>query len=93
MDERDAAMIAKHFSLTTVRVDLSDGTTRRSPRQAALRALPGLTRGPRPEDPIQIRRPLAKLSRGSRMATLYFLANGLDYLVDSRPATRRAKAK
>jgi NAD+ synthase len=81
-DERDAATIAKHFSLATVRVDLSDVYDATiAAAQAAVRALPGLTRGTKPDDPIQARRPLANVKPRLRMTTLYFLANGLDYLV------------
>jgi NAD+ synthase len=81
-DERDAAMIAKHFSLTTVRVDLSDVYDATiAAAHAAVHALPGLTAGTKPDDPIQARRPLANVKPRLRMTTLYFLANGLDYLV------------
>ena len=81
-DERDAAMIAKHFSLPTVRVDLSDAYDATiAAAQAVVQALPGLTRGPKPDDPIHARRPLANVKPRLRMTTLYFLANGLDYLV------------
>ncbi len=40
-DERDAAIVARHFSLLTVRVDLSDAyDTMIAAAQAALQALP-----------------------------------------------------
>jgi NAD+ synthase len=81
-DERDAAMIAKHFALTSVRVDLSqayDATI--AAAQAALQTLPEQTRAPRPADPIRVRLPLANVKPRLRMTTLYFLANSLDYLV------------
>ena len=81
-DERDAEMVAAHFSMTTVRVDLSqayDATL--AAAQAALKALPGQTRGLKPADPIRVRLPLANVKPRLRMTTLYFLANSLDYLV------------
>jgi len=81
-DEQDAEMLAAHFSMTTVRVDLSqayDATL--AAAQAALQALPGETRGLKPVDPIRGRLPLANVKPRLRMTTLYFLANSLDYLV------------
>ena len=81
-DERDAEMIAAHFSMTTVRVELSqayDATL--AAAQAALQALPRQTRGLKPVDPIRARLPLANVKPRLRMTTLYFLANSLDYLV------------
>lgn len=81
-DERDAVMIAKHFSLTTVRVDLSPSyDTVIAAGQAALQMLPGQALAPKPADPIGVRRPLANVKPRLRMTTLYFLANSLDYLV------------
>jgi NAD+ synthase len=81
-DERDAETVAKHFSLTTVRVDLSQSyDTMIAAAQAALQTLPGPTRGAKPVDPIRVRLPLANLKPRLRMTTLYFLANSLGYLV------------
>ena len=81
-DERDAVITAKHFALTTVRVDLSEAyDTTIAAAQAALQALPEQTRAPRPADPIRVRLPLANVKPRLRMTTLYFLANSLDYLV------------
>ena len=81
-DERDAGMIARHFSLTTVRVDLSEAyNTTIAAAQVGLQTLPGQTRGPKPTDPIRVRLPLANVKPRLRMTTLYFLANSLDYLV------------
>ena len=81
-DERDAAMVAQHFSLITIRVDLSDvyDATLAS-AQAALHALPEQLRGPRPTDPIRARLPLVNIKPRLRMTTLYFLANSMEYLV------------
>ena len=81
-DESDAGIVARHFSLTTVRVDLSAAyDTTIAAAQAALLALPEQTRGPKPSDPIRVRLPLANVKPRLRMTTLYFLANSLDYLV------------
>jgi NAD+ synthase len=81
-DERDAATIAKHFALATIRVDLSQTyDTMIAAAQAALQTLPGQTRGGKPADPIRSRLPLANIKPRLRMTTQYFLANSLDYLV------------
>ncbi len=81
-DERDAAAVAKHFSLITIRADLSDAyDTTIAAAHAAEQALPGAMRDRPGDDPIRSRRPLANLKPRLRMAALYFLANRLDYLV------------
>lgn len=81
-DERDAGTIARHFALTTVRVDLSDAyDTAIAAAQAGLQTLPEQTRGPKRTDPIRARLPLANVKPRLRMTTLYFLANSLEYLV------------
>jgi NAD+ synthase len=81
-DERDAAAIAKQFSLTTVRVDLSKTyDTAIVDAQAALHSLPPHVRGAKPSDPIRARLPLANIKPRLRTTTLYFLANSLEYLV------------
>jgi NAD+ synthase len=81
-DEVDAAMIAKHFSLLTVRVDLSDvydATV--AAAQATAPMLPAPAHRPAADDPSRARRPLANVKPRLRMTMLYFLANHLDYLV------------
>jgi NAD+ synthase len=81
-DEQDAALIAKHFSLTSVRVDLSgvyDAAI--GALMPAVQSLPPNLRGTAPDDPIQARRPLANVKPRLRMTALYFLANRFDYLV------------
>jgi NAD+ synthase len=81
-DERDAEMVATHFALTTVRVDLSEAyDTTLASAQSALQSLPEFLRGARPADPMRARLPLANIKPRLRMTTLYFLANSLDYLV------------
>jgi NAD+ synthase len=81
-DEQDAALIAQHFSLTSVRVDLSgmyDAAI--GALMPAVQSLPPNLSGTMPHDPIQARRPLANVKPRLRMTALYFLANRLDYLV------------
>jgi len=82
VDERDAAMIATHFALSTVRIDLSDAYDLTiAAAQAALQTLPDQARAAKPADPIRVRIPLANVKPRLRMTTLYFLANQLQYLV------------
>lgn len=77
-DEEDAALVAKHFAVTTVRVDLSAAyDTMIVSAQAALHTLPERTRG----DASASRLPLANIKPRLRMTTLYFLASHLSYLV------------
>ena len=81
-DERDALVIARHFALTTVRVDLSqtyDATL--AAAQPALAGLPEMMRAPKAADPVAARLPLANVKPRLRMTTLYFLADSLGYLV------------
>jgi len=78
VDEADAAAVAAHFSLTTVRIDLSsacDELTAGS--QSALKTLPAQQRQP----PSADRRPIANIKSRLRMTALYFLANSLNCLV------------
>jgi NAD+ synthase len=81
-DERDAAIVAAHFSLSTVRIDLSDAYDAAiAAVQPAVQALAAQARQVKPADPAGARRPLANVKPRLRMTTLYFLANSLDYLV------------
>jgi NAD+ synthase len=78
-DEADAAAVAAHFSLTTVRIDLSpayDELTAGS--QAAFRTLPAPMRQ---SQASADRRPIANIKPRLRMTALYFLADSLNYLV------------
>jgi NAD+ synthase len=80
-DERDAAIVAAHFSLPTVRIDLSDAYDAAiAAMQPATQALATQGRA-KPADPTGARRPLANVKPRLRMTTLYFLANSFDYLV------------
>jgi NAD+ synthase len=77
-DEADAAAIAAHFSMNTVRIDLSaayDAMTVEA--QTAMRSLSVAARPAALAD----RRPLANIKPRLRMAALYFLANSCSYLV------------
>lgn len=81
-DERDATAIAAHFSLTTVRVDLSEAYDAAiTAAQVNMQTLAGQARELKRDDPIQTRRPLANVKPRLRMTTLYLLANSLGYLV------------
>jgi NAD+ synthase len=79
-DEADAQLVADHFSVPAVRVDLE-------PAYDAMvadtrRAIEGLPREmpPSPIEPPE-RMPLANIRPRLRMTTLYFIANSLNYLV------------
>ena len=81
-DERDAALLAKHFSLMTTRIDLGepyDALVRAA--QPGLNALPEQMRAAAPADPLRGRVPLANMKPRLRMTALYFLANSLNHLV------------
>jgi NAD+ synthase len=81
-DERDAALVAKQFSLPTIRVDLAppyDALT--ASVKAAMQTLPATIHKERPHDDPRSRVPLANMKPRLRMATLYFVANSLNYLV------------
>jgi NAD+ synthase len=81
-DERDASMVAKHFSLPTVRVDLAPAYDALSEAaKAALHTLPATIHKERPPDDPRSHVPLANMKPRLRMTTLYFIANSLNYLV------------
>jgi NAD+ synthase len=81
-DERDAMLVAKHFALMTVRVDLGQSYDVLSrDAESALQALPVHTRSTTPVPDLRSRVPLANIKPRLRMTTLYFLANSLNYLV------------
>jgi NAD+ synthase len=81
-DERDAALVAVHFALPTVRIDLGDTYDAEvRAAQAALAALPEQMRAAPPSDPLRGRVPLANMKPRLRMTALYFLANTANYLV------------
>jgi NAD+ synthase len=77
-DERDAIVVAQHFSLPTTRIELSWAY------DALLEAVqPAVPERPpeEPLDPLRGRVPAANLKPRLRMTALYFLANSLNYLV------------
>jgi NAD+ synthase len=81
-DERDAMLVAKHFSLFTVRVDLAPSYDALiHDAQAALDTLPDHMRSATPAADLRSRVPLANIKPRLRMTTLYFLANSQNYLV------------
>jgi len=81
-DERDAMLVANQFSMTTTRVDLSPAyDSLIAEAQPALAGLDEAMRSATPSDPLRGRVPLANIKPRLRMATLYFFANTLNYLV------------
>jgi NAD+ synthase len=89
-DEPYAALVAKRFSMTTVRIDLSETyDTLITAGQAALQTLLEQTRATRPRESLSDRLPLANVKPRLRMTTLYYLANSLNYLVAG--ATNRSE--
>ena len=81
-DERDAALVAAHFLLPTVRVDLSAAYDAMvAAVQPPLQTLPRQLRAVTPSDPLRGRVPLANMKPRLRMTALYLFANTLNYLV------------
>jgi NAD+ synthase len=81
-DEHDAALVATHFSLPFVRVDLSPSYEALArDAQAALSLLAPNARAAPPSDPLRGRVPVANMKPRLRMTTLYFFANTLSHLV------------
>ena len=81
-DERDAALVASHFSLPTVRVDLAQPyDALGAVVKGALQTLPSTIHKERPHDDPRARVPIANMKPRLRMTTLYFIANTLNYLV------------
>lgn len=83
-DESDARVVAEHFALPTIRVDLAPGYDRLvEDLKSALAQLPEgqgpVAPGQAPD--IKARVPLANVKPRLRMTTLYFVANSLNYLV------------
>src|SRR5436190_11809072 len=83
-DDADAQLIAEHFRIPTIRVDLApayDDFT--SILRDALDTLPRehFPDAAHATDDVKARLPLANLKPRLRMSTLYFVANSLNYLV------------
>jgi NAD+ synthase len=81
-DETDAALVAKHFSLLTTRIDLAGPyDALAASTQSAVQALPSGVRDPNRADSLCARLPLVNMKPRLRMTALYALANALNYLV------------
>jgi NAD+ synthase len=80
-DEEDAELVARHFSLTTVHIDLAATYDALIAALQPVMANPDYLRNRPPLDPIRGRVPLANIKPRLRMTALYFLANTLNYLV------------
>jgi len=83
-DEVDAMAVANHFKAAVIRVDLAPTfDTLTGALQDAVRTLPGgIARAPSGDaTDIKARMPLANVKPRLRMATLYYVANTLNYMV------------
>lgn len=83
-DEADARLLASHFEIPAIRVDLAPAYDRlAADLQSAVAQLPADQRPVQPSDApdIKARVPLANVKPRMRMASLYFIANQLNYLV------------
>src|SRR5687767_4368403 len=83
-DEADARLLASHFDIPAIRVDLAPAYDRlAADLQAAVAQLPADQRPVQSADApdIKARVPLANVKPRMRMASLYFIANQLNYLV------------
>jgi len=81
-DEADATLLAEHFQVPTLRIDLAptfDQFT--ATLQQTLKALPPEQVAAGPTDDIKARVPMANVKPRLRMTTLYFVANTLNYMV------------
>ncbi len=79
-DEADARLVADHFKLPTIRVDLAPVYDRLLADLDSAMAATSASRDT-PADDIRARLPMANVKPRLRMATLYFVANSLNYLV------------
>jgi NAD+ synthase len=83
-DEADARLVAEQFAVPTLRIDLAPAYDRfvDTARDALGRLPPGIVpAAPTEVVDIKARVPLANVKPRLRMATLYYLANSLNYLV------------
>ena len=83
-DEADARLLADHFQIPTMRVDLApsyDHVT--ATLQQAVRSLPAemLPDAAHQTQDVKAKLPLANVKPRLRMTTLYFVANTLNYMV------------
>jgi NAD+ synthase len=83
-DEEDALLVARHFDIPTVRVDLAPSYDLLTGvlQQALTQLQRAVHAVARPEaDDIKARVPMANVKPRIRMATLYFVGNSLNYVV------------
>jgi NAD+ synthase len=82
-DEHDAMLVADHFGVTVIRTDLTLPFDQLAVAlNDALARVPGEFRSSlAPSTDIKARVPIANVTPRLRMATLYFMANSLNYLV------------
>jgi NAD+ synthase len=82
LDESDAQLIADHFGLPIVRIDLGPAFDQLTgDLSSAMREVPLEQAASGPSPDVKARVPLANVKPRMRMATLYFVANSLNYLV------------
>jgi NAD+ synthase len=81
-DDQNAQLIASHFSLPTIRIDLSRAyDVLAADAQSSLQSLPESLRSITQADPLPSRVALANIKPRLRMTALYFIANNINYLV------------
>lgn len=83
-DESDAMLVAKHFKVPAMRVDLAPAfDTLTGALQSAVASLPPAMAAAGAGDAVDIkaRVPLANIKPRLRMTSLYYVANALNYLV------------
>jgi NAD+ synthase len=81
-DETDARLVADHFGIPAVRMDLGPGYDRMlADLRATLQQLPPDFAPALATSDIRARVPDANVKPRLRMATLYYIANSLNYLV------------
>lgn len=83
-DEADGQLVARHFNVPTVRIDLAPSYDRLvADLRSASEELPGAHERIAPGDlsDPRARLPLANVKPRLRMAALYYVANSLNYLV------------
>ena len=83
-DEADARLVADHFQIPTIRVDLAPSFDHfTAALQLAAKALPADQRPAADEgsEDLKAQLPLANVKPRMRMTTLYFVANTLNYMV------------
>lgn len=81
-DETDARLVADHFGIPTIRIDLGHSYDALvGDAWGALAGLPAAAQATPPPDDIRARVPIANVKPRLRMAMLYFVANSLNYLV------------